>query len=81
MELDIIYNENCFEGMKSIPDESIDLIVTDPPYGIDLTPQRETSKFKNTKVINDDNLSWLPDFVDQIYRISKNLMKENSLDF
>lgn len=32
MELDVIYNEDCLEGMKRIPDGSIDLIVTDPPY-------------------------------------------------
>ena len=24
---------DCFEGLKSIPDKSIDLVVTDPPYG------------------------------------------------
>lgn len=34
MELDIIYNQDCLEGMKEIPDASIDLIVTDPPYKI-----------------------------------------------
>lgn len=34
-ELDRIYNEDCLEGMKAIPDRSIDLIVTDPPYEID----------------------------------------------
>jgi len=32
MELDRIYNMDCLEGMKQIPDGSIDLIVTDPPY-------------------------------------------------
>ena len=32
MEIDKIYNMDCLEGMKSIPDGSIDLIVTDPPY-------------------------------------------------
>ena len=32
MELNKIYNEDCLEGMKRIPDGSIDLIVTDPPY-------------------------------------------------
>lgn len=31
-EIDTIYNEDCLEGMKRIPDKSIDLIVTDPPY-------------------------------------------------
>jgi len=27
-----IQNQDCFEGMKDLPDESIDLILTDPPY-------------------------------------------------
>jgi site-specific DNA-methyltransferase (adenine-specific)/modification methylase len=34
MELDQIYNMDCLEGMKQIPDGSVDLIVTDPPYGV-----------------------------------------------
>lgn len=32
---------DCLEIMKDLPDKSIDLVVTDPPYGINLTPQRE----------------------------------------
>ncbi len=32
IEFDHIYNEDCLEGMKRIPDNSIDLIVADPPY-------------------------------------------------
>ena len=32
MEIDVIYNEDCLEGMKRIPDGSIDCIVTSPPY-------------------------------------------------
>ena len=32
MELNKIYNEDCLEGMKHIPDGSVDIIVTDPPY-------------------------------------------------
>lgn len=31
-ELNKIYNEDCYEAIKKIPDKSIDLIVTDPPY-------------------------------------------------
>lgn len=27
-----LYNKDCLEVMKTLPDESIDLIVTDPPY-------------------------------------------------
>lgn len=26
---------NCLEVMKDIPDKSIDLVLTDPPYGVD----------------------------------------------
>lgn len=32
MELNKIYNEDCLEGMKRIPDGSVDCILTDPPY-------------------------------------------------
>lgn len=31
IELNKIYNEDCLEGMKRIPDGSVSLIVTDPP--------------------------------------------------
>ena len=34
LEINQIYNGDCLELMKSIPDESIDLIVTDPPYKV-----------------------------------------------
>lgn len=32
LDLDIIYNEDCISGMEKIPDSSIDVILTDPPY-------------------------------------------------
>jgi len=32
IELNTIYNEDCLEGMKRIPSESINLIITDLPY-------------------------------------------------
>ncbi len=33
MQTNVIYNKDCLEGMKELPESSIDLIVTDPPYG------------------------------------------------
>ena len=33
MDIDKIYNEDCLEGMKQIPDASVDMVLTDPPYG------------------------------------------------
>jgi len=34
MEINKIYNGNCLEVLKSFPDNSVDSVVTDPPYGI-----------------------------------------------
>ena len=31
-QLNNIYNEDCYKGIKDIPDNSIDLIIIDPPY-------------------------------------------------
>ncbi len=33
METNIIYNEECLEGMNRLPDKSIDMILCDLPYG------------------------------------------------
>lgn len=33
MEVDRIYNMDCLEGMKQIPDHSVDCIICDLPYG------------------------------------------------
>ena len=33
IELNKIYNEDCLEGMKRIPDKSIDMKLADLPYG------------------------------------------------
>ena len=48
MERNKIYNIDAIELMKSLPDKSIDIIVTDPPYGLeynqnDLASQREAA--------------------------------------
>lgn len=34
LEIDQIYCGDCLELMKELPDKSIDLVLTDPPYGI-----------------------------------------------
>ena len=34
MELNKIYNEDCLEGMKKIPDKSVDMILCDLPYEV-----------------------------------------------
>ena len=70
-----LYQGDCLEVMDKLIKEGIkvDMVLTDPPYGINLTPQRVSGKFKGTKVINDDTLEWLPKAVDKIYELTKNV--------
>lgn len=35
MELNVIYNEDCYEGIKKIPDKSVDLVYIDVPYDLE----------------------------------------------
>lgn len=37
METNIIYNSDCLKGLKILPDKSVDLVVTDPPYDIEIS--------------------------------------------
>ena len=70
-----LYKGDCLEIMDELIKKGIkvDAIITDPPYGINLTPQRKNGKFKNTKVINDESLEWLDDLVNKTYDITKNI--------
>ena len=66
MELDIIYNKDCFETLKEIDDKSIDLVVTDPPYKInyDVWDKGEFPEFTNRwlsecfRVLKDNGSMW-----------------------
>ena len=46
LEYNKIYNMDCIEGIKLLEDNSIDLVVIDPPYKLDL------NKIKNTTTFN-----------------------------
>jgi site-specific DNA-methyltransferase (adenine-specific) len=46
---------DCLELMKSIPDSSIDMILTDPPYGIKYSSNMRTKTEKFDVLKNDDN--------------------------
>lgn len=38
IELNKVYNQDCLEFMKTLPDNCIDSIVSDPPYGLSAQP-------------------------------------------
>ena len=62
-------NEDCFNLLKRIKDKSIDLVLTDPPYGMSFQSGHRKEKYDQIK--NDDNLDWLPLWVSEIKRVSK----------
>ena len=51
IELDKIYNEDCQEGIKRIPDASVDCIITDPPY-LYLKGQKLEREFNEFELFN-----------------------------
>ena len=62
MQLNRIYNEDCLEGMKRIPDNTIDLTVTSPPYD-------------NLRTYNGNITQWsfekFQDIAKELYRVTK----------
>lgn len=60
----VIYNADCRDILPLIPDKSIDLVLTDPPYGIGL--DTNYNKFKNAKSYTEiigDNEEFNPDLL------------------
>jgi len=63
IELNKIYNEDCLEGMKRMGDKSVDVVITSPPYNMNLRvsgdkyTSRQIVKEFSTKYANfNDNL-------------------------
>jgi len=66
MEINKIYNEDCIQGLKKIPNEYVDAVVTDPPYGIGFNYE--------TKEINtnpEDYWKWLKPIYLECMRVLK----------
>ena len=62
---------DCLERMKEIPDGSVDMVLTDPPYGMDYQSNRRVVKQKFVKIENDNHLSWTEDFIEQCWRVMR----------
>ena len=60
-----IYQGDCLDFLKSLPNESVDIIVTDPAYSgmnnwLNLGHGRIVGNYQNKK----DNHKWFPEFKD-----------------
>ena len=71
LSMNTIYNMDCIEGMKLIPDNSIDCIITDPPYWMNYVSSRRNIKHK--KIIWDDTVD-----MQELFNISYKVLKNNS---
>lgn len=40
MAISNVYNEDCMDYMRNIPDKFFDLAIVDPPYGIERTGRK-----------------------------------------
>lgn len=64
MEVSVnLYNDDCFNVLKTLPDESVDLVLTDPPYG--------TTAIQWDKVL-DFNKMW--DELDRVVKSKSNII-------
>jgi site-specific DNA-methyltransferase (adenine-specific) len=78
MEVNKIYNENCLETLKRFSDNSIDIVITSPPYNMNLRIRngsycsRQIVKEFSTKYEGfDDNLP-----IDEFYELHSNIIRE-----
>jgi len=72
--LNKITHGDCLEVMKELPDKCIDLVLTDPPYGIGISSQTGIG-YKGFNVFtpkNWDNAAPSSEYFSEIFRISKN---------
>jgi site-specific DNA-methyltransferase (adenine-specific) len=66
MEIDNIYNIDCIRGLNCLQDNSIDLIVTSPPYncGIDYDSWNDAMAWS-------DYSDWCENWLEECYRVLK----------
>lgn len=69
METVTLWHGDCLELMKNIPDGSVDLVLTDPPYGMAFKSNYRKEKYNEIK--NDKSLEWLEKYVGECFRILK----------
>ena len=50
-----IYNQDCIDGMKAIPDGKIDLVVTDPPFAINFKAKKANYNRTASRVLSGYN--------------------------
>ena len=78
MNINKIYNKDCITGMKTIPDEKVDLVVTDPPFAINFKAKKANYNRTSSRVLSGYNEIKAEDYYDftnawmhEVYRVLK----------
>ena len=76
--LNKIYNQDCIDGMKDIPDNKIDLVITDPPFAINFKSKKANYNRIASRVLpgyneieSKDYYNFTYNWMNQINRILK----------
>lgn len=70
-----IYNMDCMDYMKTVPDRFFDLAVVDPPYGIKISNnmgRRKGDRPSEYKKVTWDDAPPPPEYFTELVRVSKN---------
>ncbi len=55
IDLNKIYNMDCIKGMSSIPEDKIDLVITDPPFAINFKAKKANYNRTSSRVLTGYN--------------------------
>ena len=87
IEINKIYNENCLDTLSRIDDNSIDLVITSPPYNMNLRIRngkycsRQIVKEFSTKYDGFDDNMPIDEYYDFHLKVLKELLRTSSIIF
>lgn len=69
MEVNKIYHMDAFEGLKLIPDKSVNLAIIDPPYNIGVVTKRNGKKIVNSWDKIENYQEWIRQLLKEVHRV------------
>jgi site-specific DNA-methyltransferase (adenine-specific) len=81
MRVNYIDNMDCLEGLREVPDKSVDLIVTDPPYFLSMGHAGPKGMKQGTDMLNSNrtfnDLAICTPFYKELFREFRRVLKED----
>lgn len=81
MRLNYIDNIDCLEGLAAVPDKSVDVVITDPPYFLSMghagcnTNARDSDALNSNRTFND--LAICTPFYKQLFQEYRRVLKDD----